>query len=226
MNSLDLAVIGNCMISALVDRRAQIVWSCFPRFDGDPVFSALLDSPEGRSDAEQKGVFAIDMVGMVSCEQSYIENTAVLLSRMTDSFGNILEITDFAPRFKHYDRTFRPPHAGPPGPAGEGPSAHPRALTAPLRLGRAIAEPHPRQQPSALRRPGLFPAPDHRCLRLLRAGGAALRGRPADVVLLRRGRAASLRDRHDRPRASSTAPSISGATGCARSRSPSTGRRR
>ena len=109
MNSLDLAVIGNCTISALVDRRAQIVWSCFPRFDGDPVFSALLDSPEGRSDAEQKGVFAIDMVGMVSCEQSYIENTAVLLSRMTDSFGNILEITDFVPRFKHYDRTFRPP---------------------------------------------------------------------------------------------------------------------
>ncbi|WP_243370521.1 glycoside hydrolase family 15 protein [Microvirga solisilvae] len=109
MSSLDLAVIGNCMISALVDRRAQIVWSCFPRFDGDPIFSTLLDSPEGQTDAEQKGVFAIDMVGMVSCEQSYIENTAVLVSRMTDSYGNIIEITDFAPRFKHFDRTFRPP---------------------------------------------------------------------------------------------------------------------
>ncbi len=109
MSSLDLAVIGNCMISALVDRRAQIVWSCFPRFDGDPVFSALLDCPEGRTDAEQKGVFAIDMVGMVSCEQSYLPNTAVLVSRMTDSFGNIIEVTDFAPRFKHFDRTFRPP---------------------------------------------------------------------------------------------------------------------
>ena len=109
MSSLDLAVIGNCMISALVDRRAQIVWSCFPRFDGDPVFSALLDCPEGRTDAEQKGVFAIDMVGMVSCEQGYLPNTAVLVSRMTDSFGNIIEVTDFAPRFKHFDRTFRPP---------------------------------------------------------------------------------------------------------------------
>ncbi len=109
MSSLDLAVIGNCMISALVDRRAQIVWSCFPRFDGDPVFSALLDCPEGQTDAEQKGVFAIDMVGMVSCEQNYLPNTAVLVSRMTDSFGNILEVTDFAPRFKHFDRTFRPP---------------------------------------------------------------------------------------------------------------------
>src|SRR5689334_14919861 len=109
MSSLDLAVIGNCMIAALVDRRAQIVWSCFPRFDADPVFSALLDCPEGRSDAEQHGIFAIDQVGLQSCEQSYLENTAVLVSTLTDSFGNIAEITDFAPRFKHFDRTFRPP---------------------------------------------------------------------------------------------------------------------
>src|SRR5215207_5083026 len=109
MSSLDLAVIGNCMIAALVDRRAQIVWSCFPRFDADPVFSALVDSPEGRPDAEQPGVFAIDQVGMVSCEQTYLENTAVLVSTMTDTLGNIVEITDFAPRFKHFDRTFRPP---------------------------------------------------------------------------------------------------------------------
>lgn len=109
MSSLDLAVIGNCMISALVDRRAQIVWSCFPRFDGDPIFSALLDSPEGRPDADQRGVFAIDQVSMATCEQAYLENTAVLVSRLTDSYGNIVEITDFAPRFKHLDRTFRPP---------------------------------------------------------------------------------------------------------------------
>jgi GH15 family glucan-1,4-alpha-glucosidase len=109
MSSLDLAVIGNCMISALVDRRAQIVWGCFPRFDGDPVFSALLDSPEGRTDAEQRGVFAIDQIGMQTCEQAYIENTAVLVSTMTDASGNIVEITDFVPRFTHFDRTFRPP---------------------------------------------------------------------------------------------------------------------
>jgi GH15 family glucan-1,4-alpha-glucosidase len=109
MSSLDLAVIGNCMIAALVDRRAQIVWGCFPRFDGDPVFSALLDSPEGRSDAEQRGVFAIDLIGMQTCEQTYLENTAVLVSTMTDSSGNIVEITDFVPRFTHFDRTFRPP---------------------------------------------------------------------------------------------------------------------
>lgn len=109
MTSLDLAVIGNCMISALVDRRAQIVWSCFPRFDGDPVFSALLDSPPAQSEGDQRGVFAIDMVGMQTCEQAYLENTAVLVSTLTDSHGNVLEITDFVPRFKNFDRMFRPP---------------------------------------------------------------------------------------------------------------------
>jgi hypothetical protein len=35
--SLDLALIGNCAISALVDRQGGIVWCCMPRFDGDPI---------------------------------------------------------------------------------------------------------------------------------------------------------------------------------------------
>ena len=41
--SLSLGVIGNCAFSALVDARGRIVWCCLPRFDGDPVFNALLD---------------------------------------------------------------------------------------------------------------------------------------------------------------------------------------
>ncbi len=50
--SLDLALIGNGRIGALVDERANIVWCCFPRFDGDPVFCALLDTaplPQARA---------------------------------------------------------------------------------------------------------------------------------------------------------------------------------
>jgi hypothetical protein len=50
MNDLNLAVIGNSAIAALVNRRAQIVWCCFPRFDGDPIFCSLLevaDDPTG-----------------------------------------------------------------------------------------------------------------------------------------------------------------------------------
>ena len=50
MNDLNLAVIGNSAIAALVDGRARIVWCCFPRFDGDPIFCSLLevaDDPTG-----------------------------------------------------------------------------------------------------------------------------------------------------------------------------------
>jgi hypothetical protein len=37
MSDLNLAVIGNSAIAALVDLRARIVWCCYPRFDGDPI---------------------------------------------------------------------------------------------------------------------------------------------------------------------------------------------
>ena len=45
--SLDLGLIGNCTIGALVDCAGAVVWCCMPRFDGDPVFHALLDSADG-----------------------------------------------------------------------------------------------------------------------------------------------------------------------------------
>jgi len=39
---LNLGVIGNCQVSSLIDDRARHVWTCLPRFDGDPMFCALL----------------------------------------------------------------------------------------------------------------------------------------------------------------------------------------
>lgn len=42
MKNLDLALIGNCTIGALVDAKAIINWACFPRFDGDPMRCSLL----------------------------------------------------------------------------------------------------------------------------------------------------------------------------------------
>jgi hypothetical protein len=38
MSSLDLAVIGNSSVAALVDRQARIVFASLPRLDSDPVF--------------------------------------------------------------------------------------------------------------------------------------------------------------------------------------------
>ncbi|POR53410.1 glycoside hydrolase family 15 protein [Bosea psychrotolerans] len=108
--SLDLGVIGNCTIAALIDRRARIVWGCFPRLDRDPVFCALIDNqPDDDGAMPKKGVFAIELVGMTRCEQNYLDNTAILSSVLSDDHGNAIEILDFAPRFVRFERFFRPP---------------------------------------------------------------------------------------------------------------------
>ena len=102
MNNLDLALIGNCSVGALIDQRGTIVWSCFPRFDGDPVFCSLL------REQEDYGFFAIDLVDRERVEQHYLDNTAILITRLYDRHGGAIEITDFAPRFGQYGRMFRP----------------------------------------------------------------------------------------------------------------------
>lgn len=102
MSTLDLAVVGNCSFGALIDREARIVWSCVPRFDGDPVFCALLDQ------GGEKGVFEIRLDGLARVEQRYLRNTAVLVTTLYDGNGSALEVTDFSPRFKQHGRTYRP----------------------------------------------------------------------------------------------------------------------
>lgn len=50
--TLDLWPIGNCQVSALVDRARRFVWGCTPRVDGDPAFCSLLDdAPPAGDDA-------------------------------------------------------------------------------------------------------------------------------------------------------------------------------
>ena len=100
---LDLALIGNCRVAALVDPQARIVWWCFPRFDGDPVFSRLLAGDE------EKGFCDVVMHGRASCRSAYARNTAVLETFLEDEHGGIVKITDFMPRFGRYERVFRPP---------------------------------------------------------------------------------------------------------------------
>jgi GH15 family glucan-1,4-alpha-glucosidase len=104
MDKLDLGLIGNCGISALIDRQARMVWCCMPRFDGDPVFHALLGNASGDP---SDGAFTIELVGFKSAEQAYIPNTAILVTILRGESGSI-EITDFLPRFYTRNRPFRP----------------------------------------------------------------------------------------------------------------------
>ncbi|MET3929093.1 GH15 family glucan-1,4-alpha-glucosidase [Lysobacter sp. OAE881] len=102
-SSLELGLIGNCSIAALVDQHARIVWGCVPAFDGDPVFCGLLSPRE-----HEGGDWSIELEGFVSAEQSYIPNTAMLRTVLRDANGGAVEIVDFAPRWHQNDRFYRP----------------------------------------------------------------------------------------------------------------------
>ncbi len=102
-HGLDLAVIGNCRTAAFVDPTARLVWWCFPRFDSDPVFSRLL------AGNEEKGFSDVVLDGMADFQSDYVRNTTIVSTVLTDTHGNAVRITDFAPRFRQYGRIFRPP---------------------------------------------------------------------------------------------------------------------
>ncbi len=105
VTSLDLALVGNGAIGALIDAQGTVVWCCFPRFDGDPVFGSLLAD---ESNSERAGLFAIELVGVVRIEQQYATDAAILVTRCYDKKGGGIEITDFCPRFEENGDLFRP----------------------------------------------------------------------------------------------------------------------
>jgi GH15 family glucan-1,4-alpha-glucosidase len=105
MSSLDLGLIGNGTVSALITPAGDVAWACFPRFDGDPAFCALL---RNAAPEDAPGSYRIELMDCVEQAQEYLVNTPVLVTRLFDSAGSGVEITDFAPRFRMYDRMFCP----------------------------------------------------------------------------------------------------------------------
>lgn len=101
--NLDLAPIGNCSISALVDRNGRFVWACAPRVDGNPVFSALMDGND-----PEHGFWDVELEGLKRVSQAYVRNTPVLRTVLTAEDGSAVEIIDFAPRHPKHSRTYRP----------------------------------------------------------------------------------------------------------------------
>jgi GH15 family glucan-1,4-alpha-glucosidase len=107
MSQLDFGIIGNCQISALIDRRAKIVWCCMPRFDSPSVFASLLDTERG-------GNWAVEAISPTEdlqweTKQHYMRNTNVLVTTFTLQDGAQFEVVDFAPRFKKGDVYYKPP---------------------------------------------------------------------------------------------------------------------
>src|SRR5271155_2773855 len=79
--ALDLALIGNCRIAALVNPTGRIVWWCFPRFDSDPVFSRLLAGDE------EKGFCDVVLTDLKRSTSTYIRNTPILETVLEDEHG-------------------------------------------------------------------------------------------------------------------------------------------
>jgi GH15 family glucan-1,4-alpha-glucosidase len=105
--SLDLFPIGNCAASGLIDRAGRLVWACAPRVDGDPVFSTLLNAdPDEHADAQ--GYWAVELEDQASVRQSYMRNTPILTTEITDKHGAIAQVIDFCPRYRQFGRVFRP----------------------------------------------------------------------------------------------------------------------
>ena len=58
---------------------------------------------------EEKGFTDVVLDGLVASHSEYVRNTPLVTTVLTDRNGASVRITDFAPRFEQFGRTFRPP---------------------------------------------------------------------------------------------------------------------
>jgi GH15 family glucan-1,4-alpha-glucosidase len=96
---MDLALIGNCTFSALLENGA-VRWLCWPRMDSSFVFGNLLDERQG-------GVFSVEALEPGEIQQTYLTNTNVVQTTFRGQHS-AFELLDFAPRFQQYDRYYKP----------------------------------------------------------------------------------------------------------------------
>ena len=146
-SDLNLWPIGNCQVSALIDRQGTFVWGCVPRVDGDPAFCALIG---GDDSAEiQTGFWSIELDGQVRTEQEYLRNTPILVTRHLDKAGNGIEVTDFCPRFMREAPRLSADGLCPDRAPAHRQPAHPGPPAGRDRLGQAD-RPHLRLEPRPL----------------------------------------------------------------------------
>jgi GH15 family glucan-1,4-alpha-glucosidase len=88
----DYGLIGDCETSALVGRDGSIDWLCWPAFDSDACFAALLGS-------ERNGRWLIAPAEAVkTSSRRYWDNTLILETRFTTANGTVALIDFMPPR--------------------------------------------------------------------------------------------------------------------------------
>jgi GH15 family glucan-1,4-alpha-glucosidase len=93
----DYAMIGDCESAALVGNDGSIDWLCFPRFDSDACFAALLGGPE-------HGRWSLAPAGEITgASRRYRGDTLILETELETSEGAV-RLIDFMP-LRHGTRT-------------------------------------------------------------------------------------------------------------------------
>lgn len=85
----DYALIGDCETAALVDRHGAIDWLCWPRFDSDACFAALLGD-------QSHGYWRIEPAGAYRTSRRYRPGT-LILETLFETDEGCVALTDFMP---------------------------------------------------------------------------------------------------------------------------------
>jgi GH15 family glucan-1,4-alpha-glucosidase len=96
----DYALIGDCTTAALVSRDGSIDWLCWPRFDSDTCFAALL----GTADNGHWRIAPVD--AEVSVNRLYRPGTMIQETRFTTAAGSAVLI-DFMPMQQEHSSVVR-----------------------------------------------------------------------------------------------------------------------
>jgi GH15 family glucan-1,4-alpha-glucosidase len=90
----DYALIGDCETAALVSKSGSIDWLCWPRFDSEACFSALL----GGSDRGRWQIVPAGSASGTRVSRRYLENTLILETEFTSADGaDAVTLVDFMP---------------------------------------------------------------------------------------------------------------------------------
>src|SRR5207245_2415304 len=86
----DYALVGDCETAALISRDGSVDWLCWPRFDSDACFAALLSR-------ERRGYWRLAPQGHYACTDWRYRPDTMLLETEFTAGGGRMRVLDFMP---------------------------------------------------------------------------------------------------------------------------------